>query len=221
MAICLDRTADTPVARAAVLKVGAAYVPLDPTHPVDRIRYTLEDAGVACAITLGRFAPLVAASRARSSSRRGGSRARPELPAEPCCGPERLAYVIYTSGSTGRPKGVEVEHRNVVAFLEAMRREPGFAAHDSLLAVTTLSFDIAGLEFWLPLSVGGACGDRVAHRRARRRAPDRAHRRAQDHGDAGDAGHLATDAGRRMVRRRSPQGAVRRRSAAAGSGASS
>src|SRR6185437_215129 len=70
--------------------------------------------------------------------------------------PEDRAYVIYTSGSTGRPKGVEVEHRNVVAFLEAMRREPGFAREDRLLAVTTLSFDIAGLEFWLPLSLG-AC----------------------------------------------------------------
>jgi acyl-coenzyme A synthetase/AMP-(fatty) acid ligase len=70
--------------------------------------------------------------------------------------PEDRAYVIYTSGSTGRPKGVEVEHRNVVAFLEAMRRAPGFAREDRLLAVTTLSFDIAGLEFWLPLS-SGAC----------------------------------------------------------------
>jgi non-ribosomal peptide synthetase component F len=68
--------------------------------------------------------------------------------------PNDLAYVIYTSGSTGRPKGVEVEHRNVVAFLEAMRHEPGLAFGDSLLAVTTMSFDIAGLEIWLPLSVG-------------------------------------------------------------------
>jgi amino acid adenylation domain-containing protein len=69
--------------------------------------------------------------------------------------PDDRAYVIYTSGSTGRPKGVEVEHRNVVAFLEAMRLEPGFATTDVLLAVTTLSFDIAGLELWLPLFAGG------------------------------------------------------------------
>jgi amino acid adenylation domain-containing protein len=68
--------------------------------------------------------------------------------------PEDLAYVIYTSGSTGRPKGVEVEHRNLVSFIAAMRREPGLTASDVLLAVTTLSFDIAGLEIWLPLSVG-------------------------------------------------------------------
>ena len=68
--------------------------------------------------------------------------------------PKDLAYIIYTSGSTGRPKGVQVEHRNLVNFLEAMRREPGLVAADVLLAVTTLSFDIAGLEIWLPLSVG-------------------------------------------------------------------
>ena len=60
--------------------------------------------------------------------------------------PGDLAYVIYTSGSTGRPKGVQVEHRNLVSFLEAMRREPGLSATDVLLAVTTLSFDISGLE---------------------------------------------------------------------------
>jgi amino acid adenylation domain-containing protein len=69
--------------------------------------------------------------------------------------PEDLAYVIYTSGSTGRPKGVEIEHRNLVAFLAAMQQAPGLAAGETLLAVTTPSFDIAGLEFWLPLSVGG------------------------------------------------------------------
>ena len=70
--------------------------------------------------------------------------------------PEDLAYIIYTSGSTGRPKGVQVEHRNLVSFLEAMRREPGLVAADALLAVTTLAFDIAGLEFWLPFSVGAS-----------------------------------------------------------------
>ena len=62
--------------------------------------------------------------------------------------------MIYTSGSTGRPKGVQIEHRNVVSFLEAMRREPGVTERDVLLAVTTLSFDISGLEMWLPLTVG-------------------------------------------------------------------
>ena len=63
--------------------------------------------------------------------------------------------MIYTSGSTGRPKGVQVEHRNLVNFLAAMRREPGFDATDVLLAIPSPSFDIAGLEIWLPLSLGG------------------------------------------------------------------
>jgi amino acid adenylation domain-containing protein len=155
--VCLDRTADMPVALAAVLKVGAAYVPLDPTHPAERLSYTLQDAGVTCVITLARFvghladanAPLLALDELREELSK-----QPATPPPVACKSDDLAYVIYTSGSTGRPKGVEVEHRNVVAFLEAMRREPGLVADDVLLAVTTLSFDIAGLEMWLPLTVG-------------------------------------------------------------------
>jgi len=67
---------------------------------------------------------------------------------------ENLAYVIYTSGSTGKPKGVQITHRNVINFLYSMQREPGIAPKDTLVAVTTLAFDIAGLELYLPLSVG-------------------------------------------------------------------
>ena len=68
--------------------------------------------------------------------------------------PRTLAYVMYTSGSTGRPKGVPIEHRSVVNFLCSMQREPGLSREDVLLAVTTLSFDIAGLEIYLPLISG-------------------------------------------------------------------
>ncbi len=70
------------------------------------------------------------------------------------CHPESLAYVLYTSGSTGKPKGVAVPHRALVNFLLSMARRPGLTAGDRLLAVTSLSFDIAGLELWLPLTVG-------------------------------------------------------------------
>src|SRR5581483_8705050 len=84
--------------------------------------------------------------------------------------PEQLAYVIYTSGSTGRPKGVQIPHRAVVNFLTTMAREPGLDADDVLVAVTTLSFDIAGLELYLPLLVGAqvvvAPGDTVSDPRA-------------------------------------------------------
>ena len=155
--VCLDRIADLPVALLAVLKAGAAYVPVDPAHPSERLVFTLTDAGVSCVITESRFAGLVQAScsqlllvdeddgaiLAQSSS----------APVSLVC-PSDLAYVIYTSGSTGRPKGVEVEHRNVVNFLHAMVREPGFGRDDVLLAVTTPSFDIAGLELFLPLVCG-------------------------------------------------------------------
>ena len=155
--VCLDRTVDMPVALAAILKAGAAYVPLDPTHPAERLTYSLQDAEVAGVITLSRFAPQLTEARAPLLAL---DELAAELAALPTVAPPKssqaqdIAYVIYTSGSTGRPKGVEVEHRNVVAFLEAMRREPGLDAGDVLLAVTTLSFDIAGLEMWLPLTVG-------------------------------------------------------------------
>jgi amino acid adenylation domain-containing protein len=157
VAVCVDRTADMPAAIAAVLKTGAAYVPLDPTHPAERLRYTLEDAGVACVVSLSQFAPLLADAGAPLvllDEVAAELAVKPSTPLAVAVKPEDRAYVIYTSGSTGRPKGVEVEHRNVVAFLEAMRRKPGLGADDALLAVTTLSFDIAGLELWLPMMVG-------------------------------------------------------------------
>jgi amino acid adenylation domain-containing protein len=157
VAVCLDRTVDLPIALAAVLKVGAAYVPLDPSHPVDRLDYILNEAGASCIITLSKFeaifdgakAPVLLLDREESNLR-----LQPATSPNVVVHPSDLAYVIYTSGSTGRPKGVEVEHRNVVNFLQAMRREPGLSASDCLLAVTTAAFDIANLEIWLPLSVG-------------------------------------------------------------------
>ena len=105
--------------------------------------------------------------------------------------PDNLAYVIYTSGSTGRPKGVQISHRAAVNFLQSMQREPGLTAGDHLLAVTTLSFDIALLELFLPLISGAQVT--VARRET---AMDGVRlqallEKAGDHGDAGDAGHLA------------------------------
>jgi amino acid adenylation domain-containing protein len=157
VAVCIDRTVDMPVALAAVLKAGAAYVPLDPSHPRERLQLTLDDANVTAVLTLDRYCRLFegcGAPLVRLDSDASRIEAMPSTPPCVVVEPSDLAYVIYTSGSTGRPKGVEVEHRNVVAFIEAMQREPGLTAGEVLLAVTTLSFDIAGLELWLPLSVG-------------------------------------------------------------------
>jgi amino acid adenylation domain-containing protein len=157
VAVCLERTVNLPIALAAVLKAGGAYVPLDPAHPRERLRGILQDCGAAFLITQDGFADIAAGTDARAirlDADAGAigdcSSVSPGVPVEPL----DLAYVIYTSGSTGRPKGVEVEHRHLVAFLEAMRRSPGLSATDVLLAVTTVAFDIAGLEIWLPLAVG-------------------------------------------------------------------
>jgi amino acid adenylation domain-containing protein len=158
--VCLERSAELVVALLAVLKAGGAYVPLDPVYPPARLAAMLADLPAAGG------GPLVLTTRALRD--RLPASARPlALDAEPWPNepqpdlleappPEALAYVIYTSGSTGRPKGVQVTHRALVNFLCAMRERPGFAAGERLLAVTSLSFDIAGLEIYLPLLCGGA-----------------------------------------------------------------
>ena len=156
--IALDRSAGMLVALLAVLKAGCAYVPLDPKHPSARLAHILNDAGVAALILDGEGAPtfvpdgVAVVDLTRDSA--AIAAARDAAPAARDAG--SLAYVIYTSGSTGLPKGVEIEHRAVVNLLEAMARRPGLAADDVFLALTTIAFDIAALELYLPL-VTGAC----------------------------------------------------------------
>ncbi|MBV9772347.1 MAG: amino acid adenylation domain-containing protein, partial [Gemmatimonadetes bacterium] len=153
--VCLERTAEMVVAVLGVLKAGAAYVPLDPAHPAERLAYVLEDSGAGLVLTGGRTADALPADVPRLVL---DAEAPPSSAPDPAprwdTDPASLAYVLYTSGSTGRPKGVLVEHRSLVAFLHAMRRRPGMGADDVLLAVTTLGFDIAGLEIFLPLTSG-------------------------------------------------------------------
>ncbi len=157
VAVAVERSAQLPVALLGVLKAGCAYVPLEPSHPRARLRYILEDAGVAALITDGSIdTEILPAGIAVVHLRRDATALRAAEPAAAASRvtPADLAYVIYTSGSTGMPKGVEVEHHSVVNFLAAMARSPGLAPTDVLLAVTTVSFDIAALELYLPLSVG-------------------------------------------------------------------
>ena len=155
--VCVERSPEMLVGLLGVLKAGAAYVPLDPAYPKERLAFILEDARVVVLLTQESLAASLPAHRARvlllDAEREESAReADNDLP--PACAPDGLAYVIYTSGSTGRPKGVMISHRAVVNFLETMRREPGLGPDDLLLAVTTLSFDIAGLELYLPLTTG-------------------------------------------------------------------
>ena len=153
--ICLERSLDMVVATLGVLKAGGAYVPMDPAFPKERLAIIVEDARAGVLVTqreLSSVLPSEAGTVVYIDD--------PALAAESCENPDSevkasdLAYVIFTSGSTGRPKGVQIEHRSVVNFLESMGREPGLCAEDVLVAVTTLSFDIAGLELFLPLIKG-------------------------------------------------------------------
>ncbi|HYH44362.1 MAG TPA: amino acid adenylation domain-containing protein, partial [Thermoanaerobaculia bacterium] len=150
--IYLERSLDMPVALLAVWKAGGAYVPLDPAYPRERLAYMLEDSGAPVVLTEASLLPTVPESAARAVclDRMEKSAEDPGVPAFP----ESLAYILYTSGSTGRPKGVQIPHGALVNFLESMRELPGLGASDRLLAVTSLSFDIAGLELYLPLLAG-------------------------------------------------------------------
>ena len=152
--LCLDRGLDLLVAVLGVLRSGAAYVPLDPTYPAQRLADMAADAALALILVEG-AAPAWAAGVPAQKLRSLASQEGMAEPPTPAAGTE-AAYVIYTSGSTGRPKGVVVTHRGVVNFLASMREAPGMVASDRWLAVTTLSFDIAVLELLLPLTCG-AC----------------------------------------------------------------
>ena len=143
-----------------ILKSGGAYLPLDPSYPSERMAFMIRDSGALLLLTEQRLR-----ARLQAVSPDVGflcldadwdtiDTSPIENPASGA-GPENLAYVIYTSGSTGQPKGVEIRHRNLTNVLCAMARGPGFAPGDKLLAVTTISFDIAALELFLPLVAGG------------------------------------------------------------------
>ncbi|RMH08750.1 MAG: amino acid adenylation domain-containing protein [Nitrospirae bacterium] len=165
--ILLDRSVNLVVALLGVLKAGGAYVPLDPSYPAERVRFMLEDAQVSVLLTQETFIQSIppVPVKANGSSRSFGGPlvinmtqetfvTEPTDDLQAAVQPTNLAYVIYTSGSTGQPKGVMITHRSLVNFMEAMQKEPGLSPNDVLLAVTSLSFDIAALELFLPLLVG-------------------------------------------------------------------
>lgn len=163
VALCLERSFEMTVGLLGILKAGGYYIPLDPTHPGERLQFIVEDA------TQGEVQPIVLTQsklagifdsckgvkicvdeEAGMIEKEEDSAPKTEVEAE------QIAYTIYTSGSTGKPKGVQIPHKAAVNFMVSMKKEPGMTEDDVLLAVTTISFDIAGLEMFLPLSCGAA-----------------------------------------------------------------
>ncbi|MFA6985650.1 MAG: amino acid adenylation domain-containing protein, partial [Arenimonas sp.] len=150
----VERSPRMLAAMLGVLKAGAAYVPLDPSYPADRLAFMLEDSAARLVLTerdLLAQLPTSTSDVVLVEEALALPRAARIVRA---VRPEDLAYVIFTSGSTGRPKGVQIPHRAAVNFLASVAREPGLTATDTVCAVTTLSFDIALLELLLPLTVG-------------------------------------------------------------------
>ena len=154
--LLMDRSLEMLVALLGILKSGAAYVPLDPVYPEARLSFMVKDAGLTLIITEDSYAAM--ATRLGASTLLLDAEARAVQEQSECPldfgRPEDLAYVIYTSGSTGEPKGVEVTHGSVMNVLTSFASRLNFSSADTLLAVTTVSFDISVLELFLPLIVG-------------------------------------------------------------------
>lgn len=156
--ICVERSHEMLETLLGIWKAGAGYVPLDPAYPIDRLEYMCDQSRLRLVVSQSSLLetarafgkPVLTIDEASAEIESQDTSVLPRVNS-----PSDIAYVIYTSGSTGKPKGVQVPHGSVLNFLYAMRDTPGFTAEDSILAVTTLSFDIAVLELYLPLLCGG------------------------------------------------------------------
>jgi amino acid adenylation domain-containing protein len=158
--LSIERGIDLLPALLGILKSGACYVPLDPAFPPERLQYMAENADLDALVTTETVAEtfdlcrdrllLLDSDAALIAAEPAGRLTADEYAATP----DDPAYMLYTSGSTGKPKGVVVPHLAVVNFLTSMALQPGIGSRDTLLAITTLSFDIAVLELYLPLTIG-------------------------------------------------------------------
>ena len=154
--IAVGRSIEMVVGLLAILKAGGAYVPLDPDYPTERLAYMVEDSGIELLLIqqhLSDTLPVTDGLNVIELDRLAVTHHASTNP-EVALHSEHLAYVIYTSGSTGRPKGVMVRHHALSHFLLSMQETPGLSPDDILVAVTSLSFDIAALELYLPLISG-------------------------------------------------------------------
>ncbi|ACC81023.1 non-ribosomal peptide synthetase [Nostoc punctiforme] len=159
IAICVERSLLTIIGLFAILKAGGAYVPIDPSYPRDRIHLMLEDSNASVLLTTDPIKKQLPLEKLKNPCQvvfleKETWDNQPTNNINLQSSLDDLAYVIYTSGSTGKPKGVAICHSSLTNFLYSMREKPGIAASDTLLAITTISFDIAALEIYLPLIVG-------------------------------------------------------------------
>jgi amino acid adenylation domain-containing protein len=158
--ISVERSTHMLVGLLAILKAGGAYLPLDPAFPQDRLAYMIDDSGIDLLLTQNSLLsqlPVPDSLTTLVLDQEGDwldGFAGEDLPTH--LDAEHLAYAIYTSGSTGQPKGVMVRHAALTNFVASMAKAPGMVAQDRALSLTTFSFDIFGLEIYVPLMVG-AC----------------------------------------------------------------
>ena len=156
--IYVERSLDMLAGLLGIMKTGAAYVPLDPSFPEERLKFMIKDAGIQMLLTQQTVLerqPLSLDLETICLDAEWGIIAQ-EATGNPDdrCDASNIVYIIYTSGSTGNPKGVQIPHRAAVNFLQSMKQQPGISENDVLLSVTTLSFDIAVLELYLPIISG-------------------------------------------------------------------
>ncbi len=155
--VCVERSAEMMVALLGILKSGGAYVPLDPAYPRARLGFMLQDSGADVLLTQENWRESLPSTGVQVVCMDRDWR---EISREPSANPHseasasNLCYVIFTSGSTGQPKGVQLEHRNVVNFLNSTRRLFALGQSDTYLGVASMSFDASVLDFYLPLTVG-------------------------------------------------------------------
>jgi amino acid adenylation domain-containing protein len=156
VAVLLPRSARYVLAAAAVMKAGAAYLPLDPATPADRVEYILGDAATAVVLTDAERAGGVPQGpwTVIDLDEPGSLSPARQTPSDPQLGPDSLAYVIYTSGSTGRPKGVEITHANLANLVDWHNRAFEVTSEDRASQVAGLGFDAAVWEIWPPLAAG-------------------------------------------------------------------
>lgn len=156
--LCIDRTPHLVMALLAIHRAGAAYVPLDPGFPAERLRFILADSGAGAVITGGEAADSLdvpdGVAEIDIAAALAEAERLPDTDPEVGITPDDTSHLIYTSGSTGRPKGVEISHGALSNLLASLRVEPGMTATDVVAATTTVSFDIAAVELQLPLTVG-------------------------------------------------------------------